>query len=131
MANNYGSVGVPQGNNDHYDENNTRYLNQTPFLWGRFFRAAIPILIALVIMGGFGYGMSHGFNHLYGPSGRDDDSHSTSIKMDTTLVPKSKTTISDSTSKGDSRQCSMHEKCQGLGGNCCPSDEGITLECCN
>jgi hypothetical protein len=114
-------------------------------------------LIALVIMGGFGYGMSHGwvwhcniddtimvwyhhtdffhlicsFNYLYGPSGRDDDSHSTSIKMDTTLVPKSKTTISDSTSKGDSRQCSMHEKCQGLGGNCCPSDDGITLECCN
>jgi hypothetical protein len=59
-ANNYGAVDVPQGNNDHYDEDNTRYLNQTPFQWGRFFRAAVPILIALVIMGGFGYGMSHG-----------------------------------------------------------------------
>jgi hypothetical protein len=58
-ANNYGAVDVPAGN-DHYDEGNTRYLNQTPFKWGRFFRAAVPILIALLIMGGFGYGMSHG-----------------------------------------------------------------------
>ena len=59
-TNSYGSVDVPAGNNDHYDEDNTRYLNQTPFQWGRFLRAVVPILIALFIMGGFGYGMSHG-----------------------------------------------------------------------
>lgn len=47
--------------NDHYDVNNTRYLDQTPFQWGRFFRAACPILIALLIFGFFGYGMSHGY----------------------------------------------------------------------
>jgi hypothetical protein len=56
---NYGTIDLPQGN-DHYDEGKTRYLNQTPFQWGRFFRAAIPIIIALLIMGGLSYGMSHG-----------------------------------------------------------------------
>ena len=54
----YGAV-LPAGN-DHYDEENTRYLNETPFQWGRCFRAAVPIAIALLIMGGFAYGMSHG-----------------------------------------------------------------------
>jgi hypothetical protein len=58
-TNNYGAVDLPTGN-DHYDEGNTRYLNETPFQWQRCFRAAVPIVIALLVMGGFAYGMSHG-----------------------------------------------------------------------
>ena len=55
----YGAVDVPEGN-DEFDEKNTYYLDGSRFNWNRFFRAAIPIVIALGIMGGFAYGMSHG-----------------------------------------------------------------------
>ena len=55
----YGAIDVPEGNDD-FDEKNMRYLNESRFNWNRFFRAAVPVLIALVIMGGFAYGMSHG-----------------------------------------------------------------------
>ena len=56
---NYGAVDVPIGN-DEFDVKNTYYLNESSFQWKRFFRAAVPIVIALLIMGGFAYGMSHG-----------------------------------------------------------------------
>ncbi len=55
----YGAIGVPEGDAE-FDEKNTYYLNESQFNWRRFFRAAVPIVIALVIMGGFAYGMSHG-----------------------------------------------------------------------
>ena len=55
----YGAVDVPEGRDD-YDEKNAYYLNESRFNWSRFLRAVVPILIALVIMGGFAYGMSHG-----------------------------------------------------------------------
>ena len=56
----YGAIDVPAGGNDDYDEKNTYYLNESRFSWSRFFKAAVPVLIAVVIMGGFAYGMSHG-----------------------------------------------------------------------
>lgn len=55
----YGAIDVPEGR-DEFDEKNTYYLNESRFNWGRFFRAAVPIVVALAIMGGFAYGMSHG-----------------------------------------------------------------------
>lgn len=56
----YGAIDVPPGGNEEFDERNTYYLNEGGFTLSRFFRAAVPIVIALVIMSGFGYGMSHG-----------------------------------------------------------------------
>ena len=52
----YGAVNV----HDEFDEKNTYYLNESRCNWNRFFRAVVPVVIALVIMGGFAYGMSHG-----------------------------------------------------------------------
>ena len=52
----YGAVNV----HDEFDEKNTYYLNETRCNWNRFVRAVVPVVIALVIMGGFTYGMSHG-----------------------------------------------------------------------
>lgn len=111
----YGATDVP-GGNDEFDEKNTYYLNESRFSWNRFFRAAVPTVVALVIMGGFAYGMSHDFNHFYGPpKGTDDDS----IKHDESWIPSS-------------ASCSKNENCAALEltGNCCPTNKGDLLECC-
>ena len=54
----YGSI--EEGNNNEFDEKNTYYLSESRFNWSTFGRAAVPIVIALIIMGGFSYGMGHG-----------------------------------------------------------------------
>jgi hypothetical protein len=56
----YGAVNLPEGGGDEYDEKNTYYLNEKSCSWNRFVRAAVPIIIALFIIAGLGYGMSHG-----------------------------------------------------------------------
>mmetsp|Transcript_14644 Transcript_14644/g.31837 ORF Transcript_14644/g.31837 Transcript_14644/m.31837 type:complete len:135 (+) Transcript_14644:118-522(+) len=128
----YGAVEVPEGN-DTFDEKNAYYLNESEsrFSWTRFSRAAVPIIIALVIMGGFGYGMSHGFNNLYGPpKGTGDDS----IKQDESWIPLDNSNDdSGGTLSGSSAKCAKHEKCAALAllGNCCPTNKGGMLECCN
>jgi len=126
-TNNYGAVDLPTGN-DHYDEGNTRYLNETPFQWGRCFRAAVPIAIALLVMGGFAYGMSHGFDHLYGPAKSGDENNN--VKYDTSWIPVSEDMSDATSSEGGSKKCSEHANCSSLQGNCCPTDEGVMLECC-
>ena len=55
----YRAVNIPEGNNE-FDENTYYLMNESCFNWNRFFWAAVPAVIALVIMGGFAYGMSHG-----------------------------------------------------------------------
>mmetsp|Transcript_9585 Transcript_9585/g.21344 ORF Transcript_9585/g.21344 Transcript_9585/m.21344 type:complete len:134 (-) Transcript_9585:583-984(-) len=129
-AKNYGAVNVPKGN-DEFDESNTRYLNEAPFQWGRFLRATVPIVVALLIMGGFAFGMSHGFNHLYGPPKGSDDENNNNIKKDS-WIPEETPQKSFPTVNQGSKKCSKHSSCAelNLGGNCCPTDEGIMLECC-
>jgi hypothetical protein len=56
----YGAVDVPPEETEEFDESNTYYLNESGLSLNRFFRAAVPIVVALVIMSGFGYGMTHG-----------------------------------------------------------------------
>ena len=48
------------GATDNFDEKNTYYLNESGFNWNRFARAAVPIIVALFIMGGLAFGMTHG-----------------------------------------------------------------------
>ena len=67
------------------------------------------------------------FSHLYGPPKSGDDS--TNIQHDTSWIPESGSANGELSNKGD-RQCSKHASCGSLGGNCCPSDEGIMLDCC-
>eukprot|EP00581_Thalassiosira_minuscula_P007632 CAMPEP_0183705804 /NCGR_PEP_ID=MMETSP0737-20130205/2822_1 /TAXON_ID=385413 /ORGANISM="Thalassiosira miniscula, Strain CCMP1093" /LENGTH=137 /DNA_ID=CAMNT_0025933059 /DNA_START=21 /DNA_END=434 /DNA_ORIENTATION=+ len=130
----YGAIDVPGGNNE-FDEKNTYYLNESRFNWNKFLRAAVPVVIALMIMGGFAYGMSHGFNHFYGPpKGSDDD-----IKRDESWIPldnpkdDSGAVAVAPKAHGSSGTCATNEKCAALGltGNCCPTNKGTTLECCN
>jgi len=126
----YGAIKVPEGNDEHYDEKNTYYLNSGQSTWGSFCRGAVPIVIALLIMGGFAYGMSHDFNHFYGPPrGTDDDS----IKHDESWIPLDN---GNDNSRGfasrSTASCAKNEKCHELEltGLCCPTTKGDLLECC-
>jgi hypothetical protein len=60
----YGAIPRGDGEEENaaasYSEKNTYYLKESSFSWNRFFRAAFPIIIALLIMGGFAFGMGHG-----------------------------------------------------------------------
>ena len=48
----YGAI--PRGDGD--EENaDFRYLGESSFSWNRFCRAAFPVIIALLIMGGFAF----------------------------------------------------------------------------
>eukprot|EP00986_Skeletonema_menzelii_P005652 scaffold2102_cov145-Skeletonema_menzelii.AAC.1 len=57
----YGAI--PRGDAEdtaEFDEKNLSYLKESGFSWNRFCRAVLPIIIALLIMGGFAFGMGHG-----------------------------------------------------------------------
>lgn len=58
----YGAIprGDDEEGNREFDEKNLSYLQGSGFSWNRCCRAAFPIIIALLIMGGFAFGMGHG-----------------------------------------------------------------------
>ena len=60
-ATSYGAI--PRGDaedNVEFDEKNLSYLKESGFSWNRFCRAVLPIIIALLIMGGLAFGMGNG-----------------------------------------------------------------------
>lgn len=125
----YGAVEVPKGD-IHYDENALQYLEKSKFSFGRFARAVVPIIIAVLIMGGLAWGMTNGFAHFYGPPKGGDDG----VKQDESWIPTAKEERSSTSgAKAGAFTCSSNQRCSSLGlaGNCCPTDEGVTLGCCD
>jgi len=58
-ATSYGAI--PRGDaedNADFDETNLSYLKQSSFSWNHFCRVTVPIIIALLIMGGFAFSSS-------------------------------------------------------------------------
>ncbi|KAL7442659.1 hypothetical protein ACHAXM_011985 [Skeletonema potamos] len=136
-ATSYGAI--PRGDaedNADFDETNLSYLKQSSFSWNRFCRATVPIIIALLIMGGFAFGMGHGFGNLYGPPKSSGDN---SIKnkenwysSDDTSSSASIASNSAATKSSAGAECAANSKCNALGliGDCCPHD-GVMLGCCD
>mmetsp|Transcript_26382 Transcript_26382/g.55601 ORF Transcript_26382/g.55601 Transcript_26382/m.55601 type:complete len:129 (+) Transcript_26382:284-670(+) len=124
-AKSYGAVEIPD-NGDNFDEKNTYYLKEGEFKWARFFRGLFPVVIALLIMGGFAYGMSNGFNHFYGPSKSSEDDNS--IKEEEDWVP-----VDSPSAASNNPLCNKNDKCAALGleGVCCPTGDGVMLGCCD
>mmetsp|Transcript_25164 Transcript_25164/g.40907 ORF Transcript_25164/g.40907 Transcript_25164/m.40907 type:complete len:123 (-) Transcript_25164:226-594(-) len=116
----YGAIDVPEGDKE-FNENDTYYLNQSQFSWSRFFRAAFPTVIAILIMGGFAYEMKHDFRHFYGPPKGTDDNDS--IKQDHSWIPHPQS----------SGSCANNDGCVALEliGECCPTNDGVMLGCCD
>ncbi|KAL3802572.1 hypothetical protein ACHAW5_011327 [Stephanodiscus triporus] len=83
-------------------------------------------------MSGFGYGMTHGFSHFYGPPKVDESS----VKQD-----KSFSSLDNNIRGGgealesdiSAAACEMNKKCSKLElvGYCCPTENGVMLECCH
>ena len=71
-------------------------------------------------------------------SSNTEDVHSTSATSAKDIQPQSQpqqhnTSTSSSTTTTTSADCSHHSKCEllGLTGLCCPTKEGVNLQCCN
>ena len=143
---------------EEYKVENTRFLTSTNEERRRqFLNALFPVLMFVLIMGSIVFLLSKDFNHLYpGPSG-DVKNHggglyheesssesprpiSTNINSSTSMsansepdenTPKAKE--NQNSEAGYIPQCSSYIKCNsaGLTGLCCPTSEGIFLDCCN
>jgi hypothetical protein len=143
-----------------FDAENTYYLKDSDTRLTRQQRTrkilstVVPILIAVLIMGGFAWYLLRDFNNLY--PGRGGGSPEPTVKTYTHAIGKKSledttgakpyvissrsdsSAASDSSSKsekhgtGSDSACAAHSACAKLGllGLCCPTDKGVHLECC-
>lgn len=159
----YGSVPttvetVEQGTG--FQEGSVYYLKEKSLTpkekFQKLVRVAVPLAIALLVLGGFAYFLTRGFDSLYPAPG--EPSHVNiphfTPSTDTAASPPgpsplqpygppipspvstpvtSSSSASSSTGGGSSdSDCSAHPKCNDLGltGSCCPTGEGVVLGCC-
>ena len=141
----YGTANENEDPTEFYDAEHPYYLKDAPNERNRMKKlllAAFPIIIAIVIIGGAAFFLLQDFGHLY--PGRSGEHHSSSGYHGTTTSstpsgsggdlhsPTSNTKPAPSSpSKSGEASCDAHPKCDGLTGNCCPTNDGITLGCCN
>ena len=109
--------------------------------------AAIPLLVAALVMGGAALYLVHDFGFLYPGGGRSQPEpyyHSGTTTPTTTTHANDKpvydtkakhvdsTVIRDnSTSFHGEAACLAHPKCSGLVGDCCPTPDKEVLWCCS
>lgn len=143
---NYGAVEQPQPDEEAYDIDNVYYVKEREVSAAekrrKFLLVALPILIALLLVGGFTYYLLSGA-HILKPEGAggsggeiktsptiiSPSSPSKSSGRVSTPAPKEKT--KSSASSGPTT-CDANEKCANLGlsGDCCPTKAGVMLNCC-
>lgn len=154
----YGSVDNDEepgakGVDKNYDESNLYYMKEDNVTKeDKAFKAmklAVPIIIAAMFIGGLAFMLFHNFAYFYpGRDGHTKTSGSTNPTTTTehtyydddalnTQFPASATFgFNDNDSPGvsipTSLNCKAYPKCVSLGltGACCPTGEGIELECC-
>ena len=138
---NYGAV---ENQTDH--EFDGRYLEEPTLSreerMKKLFLTAVPILAAVLIVGGAALFLLRDFDNLYPGhhgGGREPSirinprSHMTSTESS---QPTEETTsgspvVEESDGSNISSLCSAHESCSKLSGLCCPTADGIFLVCCN
>lgn len=136
-----------------FDANQTYYLrDESRWTTRRIMLVLVPILAAILIMGGISWFLFEDFGHLYPGRGSDTGSFgqgggsckptstqgvtsSTKAQEETTTNTFSKTAGSSTTAKNPPMDdigatCAVHPDCAGLTGYCCPTKEGVMLNCC-
>jgi hypothetical protein len=126
--------------------------------WKKCMLASIPLIAALIMVGGAAYLLLRKFDIFYPPPDGDyspqytpryapyhsslvDDTVPTPVAVSHKAPPPSPvsapepTSTSSSSSKSSSNgsaNCSAHPKCDELGliGVCCPTQDGVLLGCC-
>jgi hypothetical protein len=159
MVPDYGSTMTPIDvkEDEFFDPDNTYYLKEeslTPAQrWRKIMLLGVPIIAALMIVGAAALFLLRDFGTLYpGPSGDGGKSRTGTtttpihVREDSGNAPAAphgvyspehaptihkKNVVQPSTGIGGATACSAHVGCSGLIGDCCPSDGGIFLECCN
>lgn len=131
----YGAVEQVDANLDKpFDAAHTYYLPGDKKLsreerLRRILTIGLPIIIALLIMGGAALYLLKDFNRLYPGPGGSPSTASRSAPLGPTN--KSKPSIPATTTKtSKNASCSAHKKCAALVGDCCPTSRGIFLDCC-
>jgi hypothetical protein len=163
----YGSIpkseeGIPQAQqqSDFFDSDSTYYLkDDRKWTYQKMVSTAIPLIGAVLIIGGAVVFLLRDFNHLYPGRGGSGDSGPSSSSNDNTLrtlplpvvspiaqqqpkpvpvlvlpvlrapAPVKRSKLDSPTSLTSS--CLLHAKCDGLIGECCPTEDGIFLDCCS
>jgi hypothetical protein len=156
MVPDYGSTmtPVPVKEDEFFDTDNTYYIKEetlTPAQrWRKLMLLGLPIIAALMIVGTAAIFLLRDFGTLYpGPSGNGakrtgtttEQVHLRPVPEDSGNAPApapvqapqihKKKAVQPSNSIDGAISCSAHEGCSGLRGDCCPTDGGIFLECCN
>ena len=155
---NYGAINDVEVDSG-FDETNTYYLkgaSDTPLTFHQRLRkallVAVPLIAAVLIIGGATLFLLRDFSHLYpshGGSGGLNERESvyhgtkgtTSVTSSSSSSSSSETMPSSSHASSGSKlthaasgaACADHPQCasSGLTGDCCPSAAGDMLYCCN
>jgi hypothetical protein len=134
-----------------FQDGDTYYLKDSaPLSIKKVVLSAVPILGAVLLMGGIVLFLLRDFGRLYPGRGGDrnplpDDYHprtspvvvvhSSSLDSNTDGDESSarhhSKDVSKESSSSSSVECTAHPNCAGLIGQCCPTLDGIQLECCN
>mmetsp|Transcript_2879 Transcript_2879/g.6129 ORF Transcript_2879/g.6129 Transcript_2879/m.6129 type:complete len:194 (+) Transcript_2879:129-710(+) len=154
---NNASVGYGATDNDDaapgsssFDEEHFRFLENKPLTWKqkthKLLLIAMPILIAMGVLGGTAYFLkrvaqgettatSVTERHHYEQQDKYNKPETGAVPVvETTTKPIKASSTSNSTSDSSSNiaaSCSAYSGCKSLTGLCCPTPEGITLECCH
>jgi hypothetical protein len=142
------AAAAPSSSDPHdesFDASESYYLkseasSSSNWTFKKCFLVSFPILVAAAIVGGAAFFLSRDFNRLYpGHGGSVERTGPAAVRThgDKVLHPQSSSTASeDGGSKtsvlGGMAACSSHPVCSksGLLGDCCPTEEGIQLNCC-
>mmetsp|Transcript_3786 Transcript_3786/g.8163 ORF Transcript_3786/g.8163 Transcript_3786/m.8163 type:complete len:164 (+) Transcript_3786:151-642(+) len=151
----YGSVGdneelgANDDNSKNFDESHLYYYKEkdltTTEKISKLIKLFVPIIIAVVLIGGLAYILFHDFGTLYPRPGGEKVtskggmvSQSTSVSSGesapTVIRSESSPTVSKSkTSSSFGGSCAANPSCAALGlsGVCCPTPEGVQLGCCS
>jgi hypothetical protein len=144
------AAAAPSSSDPHdesFDASESYYLkgaaSSRTWTFKKCFLVSFPILVAAAIVGGAAFFLSRDFNRLYpGHGGSVERTGPAAVRThgDKVLHPESSANghaaSEDDGSKssvlGGMAACSSHPVCSksGLLGDCCPTEEGIQLDCC-
>jgi hypothetical protein len=143
----------PKEGDASFDTDNMYYVKPeslTPAQrWRKIMLLGVPMIAALMIVGGAAFFLLRDFGSLYpGPSGggggertgttvgvRESPHASANVPAPSPYVhapsTHKKNHAQPSTTSDAAAACFAHDACSPLIGNCCPSEGGIFLDCCN
>lgn len=121
----YNSSHDEEENAEPYELENTRYIVSTAEERRKqCLTALFPVILCVLLMGGIAFSLSQSFSHFYPSHARPTNGR----ESQTTIEVDNNVHIQDNSHA----ECGIHNKCQekGLIGLCCPTDQGVFLDCC-